>query len=86
MAKKKRARRPVAQPDKEAVPTHDPPWPSGLSGRLAGQGFMGLPPPRNPPGEAMESKADDITLREERQVDHSHETDADRRGEQARGG
>jgi hypothetical protein len=74
----------MAESDKKPDPvpgsTYDPGWDSGLSGRLAGQGFMGAPPPRNPPPEPDEGGAkgegeDDFPR------DRDHLTEADRKGE-----
>ncbi len=78
----------MAESDKKPAPvptpgsTYDPGWDSGLSGRLAGQGFMGAPPPRNAPpspdegAEGVEGEGVEDFPR-----DREHLTEADRQGE-----
>lgn len=78
---KKRPRPTKQAPDKRPVENHDPTWTSGLSGKLAGQGFMGLPPPRNPPARVLDSKAGSTGAEREREVDHSHQTAGDMQGQ-----
>jgi hypothetical protein len=75
----------MAESDQKPAPppvpgsTYDPGWDSGLSGRLGGQGFMGAPPPRNPPPEPDQ----DVTSEgdEDFPRDREHLTEADRKGE-----
>jgi hypothetical protein len=64
-------------PDPLPGSIYDPGWDSGLSGRLAGQGFMGAPPPRNPPAEPAEEVATEADFPRDR----DHLTEADRQGE-----
>lgn len=79
----------MAESDQKPAPpplpgsTYDPGWDSGLSGRLGGQGFMGAPPPRNPPPEPEQGGKGEGD--EDFPRDREHLTEADRKGEGEQG-
>jgi hypothetical protein len=78
MAETDRKPKPVPTPEE----VYDPGWDSGLSGRLGGQGFMGAPPPRNPPSPPDGREA--TATEEDFPRDREHLTEADRERERER--